>query len=163
MILVKKFANNLEYPKYTNEQTLVPIEEIVLEAVDKNSKNNYSRLIIKRRNLDDIHFCQLSLCSDQSNDVLFELGFSNEAEKYIQQYIKIFTEEGRRPVAITKKNMSSDQRSQSLLRDTNQVPSLASDLKQTSGLSYNSNSTTFQSYFNKKAQNVKIFIYLLLL
>lgn len=57
------------------------MEEIVLKAVDKNSKNNYSKLLIKRRSLDDIYFCQLSLCIDQSNDVLFELGFASEAEK----------------------------------------------------------------------------------
>ena len=81
MILVKKFAKNIEKFKYTNDQSLVSMEEIVLEAVDRNSKNNYSKLLIKRRLNDEIYFCQLSLCNDHSNDVLFRLGLANEAEK----------------------------------------------------------------------------------
>ena len=81
MILVKKFAKNSEKFKFTNDQSLVSIEEIILEAVDQTSKNNYSKLLIKRRPNDEIYFCQLSLCSDQSNNVLFRLGLVSEAEK----------------------------------------------------------------------------------
>ena len=81
MILVKKFAKTFEKPKYTNEPVLTPIEEIILEAVDKTSKNNFSKLLIKRRSNDGIYFCQLSLKAEQNNDVLFKLGLVSEAEK----------------------------------------------------------------------------------
>jgi hypothetical protein len=108
MLFVKRFSSqsaHLDKPPLNNDLTLYPIQEIILEAVDKASKNNYSRLLIKRRSSDGIYFCQLSLKkNDQSNDVLFELGLQIEAEKYISQYIKIFTEEGRRAVSL-KQNL----------------------------------------------------------
>lgn len=78
---MKKFAKGNDRPKVSNDQNLVPVEEIILDAVDKTSKNNYSTLLIKRRQSDDVYFCQLSLCSDQSNEVTFQLGLANEAEK----------------------------------------------------------------------------------
>jgi hypothetical protein len=57
------------------------VEEIILEATDKTSKNNYSKLLIKRQSNYDVFFCQLSLRADQANGVLFRLGFANEAIK----------------------------------------------------------------------------------
>lgn len=156
MILVKKFAKTSDKPKYSNEQTLVTIEEIILEAVDKSSKNNYSRLLIKRRVNDDIYFCQLSLCNDQTNEVLFRLGLAIDAEKYIQQYIKIFTEEGRRPVAITKNTPpSGNQRLNSLLKDAN----IGYSCNETAPSAFKLvNGISFQSYFKKKNSTVSIFL-----
>lgn len=80
-VLVKKFAKGNDRPKASNDQNLIPMEEIILDAVDKTSKNNYSKLLIKWRQSDDNYFCQLSLCIDQSNEVTFQLGLANEAEK----------------------------------------------------------------------------------
>lgn len=157
MILVKKFTKNFEKNKFTDDLTLDPIEEIILEAVDKTSKNNYSKLLIKRRNNDEIYFCQLSLCSDQTNGVLFRLGSFQDAEKYIQQYIKIFTEEGRRNISITKNMLNSslgDKKSISLLKEfghesaPSAFTSFSSIGKQGNNLV---NGNTFQSYFNKKS------------
>jgi hypothetical protein len=92
---------------YDYDSSLTPIEEIILEAVDKTSKNNYSKLLILKRLSDGIYFCELSLSrpdvnstSNTNSQVVFKLGLSNEASKYIEQYVNIFTEEGRRPVQI---------------------------------------------------------------
>ncbi len=68
------------------------IQEITLEANDPNSKNNYSKLLIKKRSNDGIYFCQLSLRNNDTTNVLFELGNLIETEKYIEQYIKIFSD-----------------------------------------------------------------------
>lgn len=161
MILVKKFAKNSEKFKFTNDQSLVSIEEIILEAVDQTSKNNYSKLLIKRRPNDEIYFCQLSLCIDQSNNVLFRLGLVSEAEKYIQQYIKIFTEEGRRQVTITKNILNAMySMNYNLLKEhgysnehgPSAFTSLGTNRKQLNNLPM-ANGNTFQSYFNKKNQN----------
>jgi hypothetical protein len=160
----------------------ISIEQLILEAIDKLSKNNYSKLLIKRQSDDDVYFCQLSLRPDQSNDVLFRLGFANEAEKYIQQYIKIFTEEGRRPVTIKhhliqKNNLNTlgslmgNQKS-TFLNDLNsgltsesQVYSMSSPSAFTTFSAPASavklkqpksglNGISFQSYFNKKNKTV---------
>ena len=78
--------------------------------------------MIKRRTNDGIYFCQLSLRKGFNSETLFRLGEAHDAEKYkmllyiyflqknlnnyvqkkryIQQYVRIFTEEGRRPVTI---------------------------------------------------------------
>ena len=69
-------------------------------------------MLIKKRPADGIYFCQLSLkppsppppqlldsCSS-SLDTQFRLGLIGDAEKYIQQYVKIFSEDGRRPISI---------------------------------------------------------------
>ena len=152
--MVKKFAKNNEAQaklKFSNETNIVPIEEIILEATDKTSKNNYSKLLIKRRPNDDNFFCQLSLCRERTNEVTFRLGLANEAEKYIQQYIKIFTEEGRRPVSITKNILNpfhaKGQPIPSLLKEhgysNEQTPSAFTSCSK-------SNSLTFQNYFSKK-------------
>jgi hypothetical protein len=102
----------------------MPTEAIVLEASDTITKNNYSKLIIKRSLNDGAYYCQLSLRRSgdiESNDlnengeqtsenarliaerdgVLFRLGQSSNVEKYVQQYVKIVTEEGRRNVKNT--------------------------------------------------------------
>lgn len=73
---------------------------MVLEAEDKSSKNNYSKLVILRQSNDGSYYCKLSLRSDQRNEISFRLGTASDAEKYIQQYLKIFTEEGRRQVSL---------------------------------------------------------------
>ncbi len=109
-ILVKRFTNltNIEKSLLTSNLTntnnseisLNSIQEITLEANDPNSKNNYSKLLIKKRSNDGIYFCQLSLRNNDTTNVLFELGNLIETEKYIEQYIKIFTEDGRRSVSI---------------------------------------------------------------
>ncbi len=98
--------------------------KILSEACDRTSKNNYSRLLIKKRPADGIYFCQLSLkphqpssqsSSDLTNtnnlDTEFKLGLIGDAEKYIQQYVKIFSEDGRRPVTI-KHNVLHHQQQQ---------------------------------------------------
>jgi hypothetical protein len=54
---------------------------VILEAVDKQSKNNYSKLLIKQRSNDGIYFCELSLKNDQSNDINFRLGSACDVEK----------------------------------------------------------------------------------
>ena len=100
------FSGNVSLLTATSLQS---IEEFVLEACDKTSKNNYSKLLIKKRASDGIYFCQLSLRpppsdddldTSTSRDILFRLGLVTDAEKYIQQYVKIFTEDGRRAVNI---------------------------------------------------------------
>lgn len=71
-----------------------------MEAEDKSSKNNYSKLVILRQSNDGSFYCKLSLRNDQKNEISFRLGTALNAEKYIQQYLKIFTEEGRRQVSL---------------------------------------------------------------
>ena len=44
-------------------------------------------------------------------DTEFKLGLIGDAEKYIQQYVKIFSEDGRRPVTI-KHNVLHHQQQQ---------------------------------------------------
>ena len=108
-ILVKKLARaDLDLLKLNDssnqEPVLYPIEEIVLEATDKTSKNNYSRLFIQRRSSDGVYFCRLSLKlpepinknqSDTSSnntdvssktDAMFILGQANDVEKYEFQF-----------------------------------------------------------------------------
>ncbi len=156
MILVKKFAKTVERPKLSTntDHTLIPIEEIILEAVDKTTKNNYSKLLIKRRSTDEVYFCQLGLCSDQTNEVVFRLGLANEAEKYIEQYIKIFTEEGRRAVSITKKNLTgsphfaySNNFGENVSSAFTFFPPRSQQQSQQTSLT---SSNTFQSYFKNK-------------
>ncbi len=158
MILVKKFAKTFDKPKLPTsaEHNLVPIEEIILEAVDRSSKNNYSKLLIKRRATDEVYFCQLGLCSDQTNEVVFRLGLANEAEKYIQQYIKIFTEEGRRAVSITKNNLAGSpnfSHSNNLGEGGSSAFTLFPPRNQQQH-NAPTTSSTFQSYFNNKKSPV---------
>jgi hypothetical protein len=49
--------------------------------MDKSSKNNYSKLLIKRRSNDGIYFCQLSLRKGLNTETLFRLGLAHDAEK----------------------------------------------------------------------------------
>ena len=132
MILVKKFTKTFEKPKYTLEPMLNAVEEIVLEALDKSSKNNYSKLLIKRRTSDGLYFCHLFLAppkpstprqptsksntglvgesdGDVESGVLFKIGLAYQAEKYIQQYVNIFTEEGRRAVTVKHKLLNDNE------------------------------------------------------
>ncbi|CAF0981522.1 unnamed protein product [Brachionus calyciflorus] len=99
-ILVKYFTKIHEPIKYSVEPNLIPIEELILEAEDKTSKNNFSKIVILRQSIDGIYYCQLSLRCDQKNEISYRLGSALDAEKYIQQYVKIFTEEGRRQVNL---------------------------------------------------------------
>ena len=59
------------------------IEEVILEAIDKQSKNNYSRLLIKQRACDCVYFCELYLKNGEqtSYDDIFRLGHSSDVEK----------------------------------------------------------------------------------
>lgn len=58
-----------------------PIEEIIMEANDPMSKNNYTRLVIKRRANNGVYYCQLCLQPNQTSEVVFRLGTACEAEK----------------------------------------------------------------------------------
>lgn len=81
---VKKFLKVHDKPKYSNEANLVAIEEIILEA-DKNVRNNYTKMIIKRRSNDGFYYCQLELRSEDKGDIVFQLGNYIDAKKYKKQ------------------------------------------------------------------------------
>lgn len=52
--------------------------------MDKQSKNNFSRLLIKQRASDSVYFCELYLKNDHFGrpDDVFRLGHSSDVEKY---------------------------------------------------------------------------------
>ena len=79
-------------------------------------------MTIKKRPADGIYFCQLSLepsttssstLVDAPLDTQFRLGLIGDAVKYIQQYVKIFSEDGRRPITIKHNLIHSSSQSQS--------------------------------------------------
>ncbi len=154
----------------------MPIEEIILEAVDKSSKNNYSKLLIKRRSSDGVYFCELSLrryentpadSKSNSNEVLFRLGFCSDAEKYIQQYVQIFTEEGRRAVNIrhnlienttTPKNFENSTSSQlNSIQNRFSNSAAYSTIKKPQNTSCVCTGVSFQSLFNSNNMQIVMF------
>ncbi|RNA02753.1 transcription factor SPT20 -like protein [Brachionus plicatilis] len=154
-ILVKRFSKCPEQTRYTLEPNLIPIEELVLEAEDKSSKNNYSKLVILRQTNDGAYYCKLSLRNDQKNQISFRLGSASDAEKYIQQYVKIFTEEGRRQVNLKhnliEKPVENKPNYSALKKPTN------TSLVQT-GLSFQNISPT-QNLNDKQLQSYQTFLH----
>ncbi|XP_064634340.1 transcription factor SPT20 homolog isoform X1 [Lineus longissimus] len=106
-IEIEQYAKALERPKATIDFTPVMVEEFILEAERTQGKVSYTRLVIQQRLSDDFHSGELYVDRDYVEGVLrgstcrFPLGPRENADKYIQQFTEIFTEEGRRPVKIT--------------------------------------------------------------
>ena len=57
------------------------MEELILEAVAENSKNIYSKMIIKRGVNNGLYYCHLSLNPEEINSTFFQLGTYFDAER----------------------------------------------------------------------------------
>ncbi|GAB0087838.1 Spt20 [Sergentomyia squamirostris] len=108
---VKKFAKAYERPKETKDYMPQLIEEYILETdrpeKDRRSRIYYIKLSIFQRPANNEYLGELYVDKDYREDVRngeacqFTLGTRANANKYIQQFTEIFTEEGRRRVKIT--------------------------------------------------------------
>ncbi|CAH1268062.1 SUPT20H [Branchiostoma lanceolatum] len=106
---VENYASALEKPKSTSDNTPITVEEVVLEAERSNNKILHSRVTIQQRPTDNFYQGELYVDRDHQpgdskrengTSCKFPLGSKVNAQRYIQQYKDLFTEEGRRSVKI---------------------------------------------------------------
>ncbi|XP_078602469.1 uncharacterized protein LOC144876733 isoform X17 [Branchiostoma floridae x Branchiostoma japonicum] len=106
---VENYASVLERPKSTSDNTPITVEEVVLEAERSNNKILHSRVTIQQRPTDNFYQGELYVDRDHQpgdskrengTSCKFPLGSKVNAQRYIQQYKDLFTEEGRRSVKI---------------------------------------------------------------
>ncbi|XP_019625282.1 PREDICTED: transcription factor SPT20 homolog [Branchiostoma belcheri] len=106
---VENYASALERPKSTSDNTPITVEEVVLEAERSNNKILHSRVTIQQRPTDNFYQGELYVDRDHQpgdskrehgTSCKFPLGSKVNAQRYIQQYKDLFTEEGRRSVKI---------------------------------------------------------------
>ncbi|XP_059608184.1 transcription factor SPT20 homolog, partial [Phlebotomus argentipes] len=110
-VCVKKFARAYERPKETKDCMPQLIEEYILETdhVEPNQRGRvyYIKLSIFQRPANNEYLGELYVDKDYREDVRngeacqFTLGTRANANKYIQQFTEIITEEGRLRVKIT--------------------------------------------------------------
>ena len=134
---------------------------MVLEAVDKQIKNNYSRLLIKQRASDGVYFCELYLKPVTSEngefDDFFRLGLASDVERYVQQYVKIFTEEGRKAVSI-RHNLLEKSSTSTIDSSSMQLQASNSALKKPMNTSLCLTGAPFHSLFPPSIQFVSAFL-----
>ncbi|XP_035680860.1 transcription factor SPT20 homolog isoform X4 [Branchiostoma floridae] len=106
---VENYASVMERPKSTSDNTPITVEEVVLEAERSNNKILHSRVTIQQRPTDNFYQGELYVDRDHQpgdskrengTSCKFPLGSKVNAQRYIQQYKDLFTEEGRRSVKI---------------------------------------------------------------
>ncbi|KAF6034300.1 hypothetical protein EB796_007396 [Bugula neritina] len=110
---VRRLAKELEKPHVyhhlatgskhlATDCTPVVVEEYTMETERPMGKLHRSRLIILKKPSEDKYIGELHIDRSEysSNKCVFELGTAPLKDKYISQFIEIFTEEGRRQVKI---------------------------------------------------------------
>ncbi|RWS14581.1 transcription factor SPT20-like protein [Dinothrombium tinctorium] len=104
-IEVEKVAKVITLPQNKLETGLVKIEEIHMEFVDPD-KRSPSTIAIFHRPVDDAYFGQLCVNKHQGNSngasCLFQFGNKQLTKKYIDQFIDILSENGRKSIKITQ-------------------------------------------------------------
>lgn len=104
---VDDFARALQRPRETKDCTPVLTEEYILETDRGGDRVYYIKLSIYQRQTNSEYMGELYVDRDFQNNVRsgescrFMLGSRAHANRYIQQFIEIFTEEGRKSVKIT--------------------------------------------------------------
>ena len=90
---------------------------------------------------------------------MFKLGLSSDAEKYIQQYVKIFTEEGRRAVNIRHNLLeihSNNSNGENSNIGTLNRAATYSTIKKPLNMSCVSTGVQFQSLYQNKTPFVRV-------
>lgn len=104
---VERFARAFDRPRETKDCMPQLVEEYVLETDRGNGRVNFIRLSILQRPSNSEFLGMLYLDRDYKEDekngeaCQFSLGTRAHANRYIQQFTEIFTEEGRKKVKIT--------------------------------------------------------------
>lgn len=104
---VERFAKAFERPRETKDCMPQLVEEYVLETDRGNGRVNFIKLSILQRPSNCEYLGMLYLDRDYREDerngeaCQFSLGTRAHANRYIQQFTEIFTEEGRKKVKIT--------------------------------------------------------------
>lgn len=117
---VDLFSKIIERPKLTVDNTPEKVQEVTLEGEKTNNRNYFCRVTIRRRPTDLQYLGELYLEEDTSNSqgaaaaantdtsesskagkaCQFFLGSKLGAQKYLQQFQDLYTEEGRKSVKI---------------------------------------------------------------
>nr|XP_027222743.1 transcription factor SPT20 homolog isoform X2 [Penaeus vannamei] len=104
---VSKVARTYERPNYTTDNSLVFIEELVLETERGQGRIYHTKLTISQRKTDEVYFGELYVDRDyqegkqNGSTCKFPLGTQQQVCRYIQQFKEIFTEDWRKSVKIT--------------------------------------------------------------
>ncbi|KAK4296728.1 hypothetical protein Pmani_030806 [Petrolisthes manimaculis] len=104
---VPKFARTYERPNYTTDNSLIFIEELVLETERGQGRIYHTKLTISQRKTDEVYFGELYVDRDyqegkqNGSTCKFQLGTQQQVCRYIQQFKEIFTEDWRKSVKIT--------------------------------------------------------------
>ncbi|KAG7174438.1 Transcription factor SPT20-like 1, partial [Homarus americanus] len=104
---VPKVARTYERPNYTTDNSLVFIEELVLETERGQGRIYHTKLTISQRKTDEVYFGELYVDRDyqegkqNGSTCKFQLGTQQQVCRYIQQFKEIFTEDWRKSVKIT--------------------------------------------------------------
>ncbi|XP_068241078.1 transcription factor SPT20 homolog isoform X3 [Palaemon carinicauda] len=111
---VTKVARTYERPVYTTDNSLVFIEELVLETERGQGRIYHTKLTISQRKTDEVYFGELYVDRDyqegkqNGSTCKFKLGTQQQVCRYIQQFKEIFTEDWRKSVKITHKQRRHD-------------------------------------------------------
>ncbi|XP_048589429.1 transcription factor SPT20 homolog isoform X2 [Nematostella vectensis] len=117
---VDLYAKMIERPKITSDNSPETVQEITLEGEKTNNRNYYCKVTIRRRPTDLQYLGELYLEEDTSGGAnnngnartreeqmarggkacQFFLGSKLSAQKYLQQFQDLYTEEGRKSVKI---------------------------------------------------------------
>jgi len=108
---VQSYAKMHEQPKYTTDYTPEKIQEIILEGEKTNNRSYYCRVTIQRRGSTGEYIGDLYLEEDHGvakeethkdgRACKFSLGNRLTAQRYLQQFQELYTEEGRKSVKIS--------------------------------------------------------------
>ncbi|XP_047124249.1 transcription factor SPT20 homolog isoform X2 [Hydra vulgaris] len=108
---VNSYAKVHEQPKYTTDYTPEKIQEIILEGEKTNNRSYFCRVTIQRRGSTGEYIGDLYLeedylsAKDESHkdgrSCRFSLGNRQTAQRYLQQFQELYTEEGRKSVKIS--------------------------------------------------------------
>ncbi|XP_031550937.1 transcription factor SPT20 homolog isoform X2 [Actinia tenebrosa] len=115
---VDLYAKMIERPKLSSDNSPDTVQEITLEGEKTNNRNYYCKVTIQRRPTDLQYLGELYLEEDTSGNgasmqggsgnrgkgtgkaCQFFLGSKLSAQKYLQQFKDLYTEEGRKSVKI---------------------------------------------------------------
>ncbi|XP_046852925.1 transcription factor SPT20 homolog isoform X2 [Xenia sp. Carnegie-2017] len=109
-IQVMKFSKKVEASKLDSNSAPETVQEIVLEAEKSENHNYHCRVTIQRRPADLQYLGELSLHEDAATKEItqnkekcckFFLGSKLSAQRYLQQFQDLYTEEGRKSVKIS--------------------------------------------------------------
>ncbi|XP_066922818.1 transcription factor SPT20 homolog isoform X3 [Clytia hemisphaerica] len=119
---VTSHAKLMELPKYTTDYTPEKIQEIILEGEKTNNRSYYCRVTIQRRGSTGEYIGDLYLEEDHGKTkedtkkdgraCRFSLVNRITAQRYLQQFQELYTEEGRKSVKISTFVANQAQRNQ---------------------------------------------------